>query len=116
MTASAQLGVLVPSTLVFGRVPVIGVAANLAAVPVAGWVMLYGLPASLVAGAIPALRPVLMVPVAVGVRWIDSVAAVAGMLERNPPWNVLVTVGIIGGGWVVCRRWSRGARLRQSRE
>ena len=37
-----------------GSSPSIGIVANLAAVPVAGLVMLYGLPASLVAGAVPA--------------------------------------------------------------
>ena len=40
----------------FGRFGVIGIVANLVAVPVAGLVMLYGLPASLVAGAVPAVR------------------------------------------------------------
>ncbi len=62
MTVAAQLGVLVPSVLVFGQFVVIGIVANLVAVPVAGLVMLYGLPASLVAGAVPALRGVLMAP------------------------------------------------------
>ena len=66
MTAAAQLGVLVPSVLVFGQITVIGIVANLVAVPVAGLVMLYGLPASLVAGAVPALRGVLMLPVGRG--------------------------------------------------
>jgi len=59
VTLGAQLGVVVPSWLVFGRMPALGIAANLAAVPVAGFVMLYGLPAALVASLLPA-------PVAVG--------------------------------------------------
>jgi competence protein ComEC len=116
MTAGAQVGVLLPSVLVFGRVPLISVVANLAAVPVAGWVMLYGLPASLVAGAVPAVRGILMAPVAVGVRWIDSVAAVASTLERNPPWNVIASVGVLAAAWVASRRSSRAVGLRQSPE
>ena len=62
VTLGAQVGVVVPSVLVFGRLPLVSVPANLLAVPVAGFVMLYGLPAGLVAGWVPALAPVLMLP------------------------------------------------------
>jgi competence protein ComEC len=103
MTAAAQIGVLAPSVMVFGRFPVIGIVANLAAVPVAGLVMLYGLPASIVAGAVPALRGVLMVPVALGTRWVDTVAAVAAAAERHPPWNVVVSVVVLLVGGVAFR-------------
>jgi competence protein ComEC len=95
MSVAAQVGVVVPSVLVFGRLPLIGVAANLVAVPVAGWVMLYGLPASLVAGAVPAVRTVVMAPVAVGVRWVDTVAEVASSVEQQPPWNVVVSIVVL---------------------
>ena len=54
ITLGAQVGVVVPSVLVFGRLPLVSVPANLLAVPVAGAVMLYGLPAALVAGCGPA--------------------------------------------------------------
>ena len=47
VTLGAQVGVAIPSVVVFGRLPLVGVVANLLAVPVAGLVMLYGLPASL---------------------------------------------------------------------
>jgi competence protein ComEC len=103
MTAAAQLGVLVPSVLVFGRFSVIGIVANLCAVPVAGLVMLYGLPASLVAGAVPLVRPVLMAPVALGTRWVDVVAAGAAGLERHPPWNVVVTIAVLTGSLCAVR-------------
>ena len=96
MTVGAQLGVLIPSVLVFGQFIVIGIVANLVAVPVAGLVMLYGLPASLVAGAVPALRGVLMLPVGWGTRWVDSVAAVAAAIERRPPWNVVISIVVLG--------------------
>ena len=103
MTAAAQLGVLLPSVLVFGRFSVSGIVANLGAVPVAGLVMLYGLPASLVAGAVPAARSVLMAPVALGTRWVDTVAAGAAVLERHPPWNVVVTIAFLAGSLCAIR-------------
>jgi competence protein ComEC len=107
MTAAAQLGVLLPSVLVFGQLSVSGIVANLCAVPVAGLVMLYGLPASLVAGAVPAVRSVLMAPVALGTRWVDAVAAVAAALERHPPWNVVVVVVFLGGSLCAVRASGR---------
>ena len=101
MTIAAQLGVLLPSVLVFGQFVVVGIVANLVAVPVAGLVMLYGLPASLVAGAVPALRGLLMAPVGVGAQWVDTVAVVAAALERRPPWNIVVTaVVLLGTLWL----------------
>jgi competence protein ComEC len=62
-------------------------------VPVAGVVMLYGLPACLLAGALPVAAPLVMAPVGLGVRWIDAVATVGARLEPEPPWSWL--------GWVV---------------
>lgn len=103
ITLGAQVGVALPSGLVFGRVPVVSVPANLLAVPVAGAVMLYGLPAGLVAGLAPATAPVLMLPVRVGTRWVDSVAMIAARLEPPGVWSWLawgvvavVIAGMIG--------------------
>ncbi len=100
ITLGAQLGVVVPSVLVFGRLPLVSVPANLLAVPVAGAVMLYGLPAALVAGAVPATAPVVMLPALVGTRWVDAVAQVAARVEPEPPWvwvgwAVVVIVGVV---------------------
>jgi competence protein ComEC len=93
VTLGAQLGVALPSLLVFGRLPLVGTAANLVAVPVAGFVMLYGLPASLLAGAVSPVRGLVMLPIDVGVRIVDRVAAVAAAAEPPAPWNVV--------GWVL---------------
>jgi competence protein ComEC len=93
ITLGAQVGVALPSVLVFGRLSLVGTAANLVAVPVAGLVMLYGLPACIVAGAVPALASVVIAPVGVGVRWIDAVATVGAAVEPGPPWSTL--------GWLV---------------
>ena len=93
ITLGAQAGVALPSVLVFGRLSLIGTAANLVAVPVAGLVMLYGLPACIVAGGVPTVAPVVMAPVGLGVRWIDAVATVGAAVEPGPPWSWL--------GWLV---------------
>jgi competence protein ComEC len=81
VTVGAQVGVIVPALLVFGRLPLVSIPANLLAVPVAGFVMLYGLPAGLVAGWVPALAPVVMLPCRFGVRWVDTVSVIAARVE-----------------------------------
>lgn len=93
ITLGAQLGVAIPSVLVFGRLSLVGTVANLIAVPVAGFVMLYGLPACLAAGALPFADGMIMLPVAVGVRLVDSVAAVAATIEPPAAWSVV--------GWAI---------------
>lgn len=92
VTVGAQIGVLVPSVLVFGRLSMVSTVANLAAVPVAGFVMLYGLPASIVAGAVPLIRWPVMLPVQVGVWWVDRVARWAAAVEDRGP---LVATGVV---------------------
>ncbi len=87
VTLGAQVGVVVPSLLVFGRLPLVSIPANMLAVPVAGFVMLYGLPAGLVAGWVPSLAPVLMLPARVGTRWVDTIALLGERLEPDPPWQ-----------------------------
>lgn len=85
-TVGAQLGVLVPSLLVFGRLPVTGIVANLLAVPVAGVVMLVGIPAALLASAAPpAVAEVVMLPAEWGTRWVGTVAALAERLTPAGP-------------------------------
>ncbi len=102
ITLGAQLGVVIPSVLVFGRLPLVSVVANLLAVPVAGFVMLYGLPTGLVAGAVPALAPLLMMPARLGTRWVDTVAMLGARLEPAAPWSwvgwgvvVFVVIGMV---------------------
>jgi competence protein ComEC len=105
ITLGAQLGVVIPSVLVFGRLPLVSVVANLLAVPVAGFVMLYGLPAGLIAGSIPALAPLAMFPARLGTRWVDTVAQLGARLEPESPWNwVGWGVVVVAAGSLVCRR------------
>jgi competence protein ComEC len=83
----------------------VSVVANLLAVPVAGGVMLYGLPAGLVAGWVPPLGPALMFPARIGTRWVDTVAALGARVEPDPPgvwigWMLVVgavLLALIGG-------------------
>ena len=89
VTLGAQVGVALPSLLVFGRLPLVSVPANLVAVPVAGFVMLYGLPAGLVAAALPeALGRLLLLPAAAGTRWVSLVARAASSIEPPPAWSI----------------------------
>ncbi len=107
ITLGAQVGVLIPSVLVFGRLPLVSVPANLLAVPVAGAVMLYGLPAGLLAGWIPALAQLLMLPARFGTRWVDTIAMLGERIEPAPPWpwvgwgvvtTICVVVVAVGAG------------------
>ena len=101
ITIGAQTGVLVPAVVVFGHVPLVSVPANVLAGPVAGGVMLYGLPAGLVAGFVPPIAPVVMLPCRLGVRWVDLVAALGARLEPGGGVSVigwlvlLVAVGVL---------------------
>ena len=82
-----------PSLLVFGRLSLVGTVANLVAVPVAGLVMLYGLPACLLGGAVPVLAPVVVAPVGWGTRWVDAVATGGSPPRTAGAWSAV--------GWVV---------------
>ncbi|MFT3855033.1 MAG: ComEC/Rec2 family competence protein [Ilumatobacteraceae bacterium] len=94
----AQAGIVVPSLLVFHRLPVVSIPANLLAVPVAGAVMLVGLPAGLLAGWGPAVvRDAVMLPCRLGTRWVATVAEVSARLEpsgvrRLVAWAILLAV------------------------
>jgi competence protein ComEC len=84
VTLGAQIGVALPSWLVFHRLPLVSLPANLLAVPVAGFVMLYGIPVGLVAAAVPPLAPLAMAPCAAGTRWVSTIAYLAADAEPSP--------------------------------
>jgi competence protein ComEC len=108
VTLGAQAGVALPAVLVFHRLPVVSVVANLAAVPVAGFVMLYGLPAGLVAGVLPGgLRSLVMLPAVVGTRWVSIVAQTAASSEPSARWTWLCWALIAAAVAVAVRRRSR---------
>ena len=109
VTLGAQLGVALPSVLVFGRLPVSALPANLLAVPVAGFVMLYGLPVGLVASLFPAaVTRLAMLPAAVGTHWVGLVAAVAATAEPSPRWSIAAWAVLLTAlACVAVRRWRR---------
>jgi competence protein ComEC len=112
VTLGAQLGVVLPSLLVFGRLPLSSIPANLLAVPVAGVVMLYGLPAALLASAVPPVAPLVMFPARVGVRWVDSVARLAESVEPTSARLAIGIQGVIVVGWLAVRWVRRRCRSR----
>ncbi|MEX0848149.1 MAG: ComEC/Rec2 family competence protein [Ilumatobacteraceae bacterium] len=94
VTLGAQAGVMVPSWLVFGRMPSLGIISNLLAVPVAGVVMLYGIPAALVASVTPGwFASMVMLPASLGTRWVRTVAALGARLE--PQGTVAVFAWVV---------------------
>ncbi len=109
VTLGAQLGVALPSWLVFHRLPLVSLPANLLAVPVAGFVMLFGIPAGLLSALLPPLAPLVMAPCTAGTRWVSTVAYLAAAVEPSPGWAVagwLVLVIAVGG--LVARHHWRG--------
>ena len=77
-TTAAQIGVLPVELAVFHTVPLLSVPANLLAGPAAAFVMVWGLPAGIVGGLVPAgLARWALLPALVLVRWIELVALLA---------------------------------------
>ncbi|MEY2580974.1 MAG: competence protein ComEC [Ilumatobacteraceae bacterium] len=99
VTLGAQVGVALPSWLVFHRLPLVSLPANLLAVPVAGFVMLFGIPAGLLSAFVPPLAPLLMAPCAIGTRWVATVAYLGAAVEPSQRWSsagwLLVVVAIV---------------------
>jgi len=96
VTLAAEAGVAPVSLLVFGTLPVVSLPANLLAVPVAGFVMLYGLPAGLLAGALGGrLGTIIQLPSALGTRWVATVATLAARFEPPSPWAAIGWCAIV---------------------
>ena len=95
-TAAAQLGVLPVELAVFGTVPLLAVPANLLAGPAAAFVMVWGLPAGVVAGlGPPGLARVLHLPTLVLVRWIELVALLAARASPSGPAAAATAIGAV---------------------
>ncbi len=110
-TVGAQLGVALPSLLVFERMPALGIITNLLAVPVAGFVMLVGIPTALMASMLPSWCVVpVMAPSMVGTRWVATVAQLAEWAMPVGRWAVaawLAQVAVALWWW----RVDRGAMM-----
>jgi competence protein ComEC len=109
VTLGAQLGVMLPSWLVFHRLPLVSLPANLLAVPVAGFVMLFGIPGGLFSAVVAPLAPLVMAPCAAGTRWVNTIAYLAADLEPSPRWSAAgwVAVAVTIVALVIKHRWRR---------
>jgi len=123
ITIAAQIGTAPLLLAVFGSVPVVSVAANLLAVPVAEPLTVWGLAAGVVGGPVRGVQPVLagalQFPSYVMLRWVESVASVASRVPL-----ALDSRGAVGAlsGFLAfvalagARRGARGARGGRRRE
>ncbi len=98
-TVAAQLGVMPVVILIFGLPSATGIIANVLAVPIAGLVMLFGLPMALCAGLIvdlglEKLAMILMWPIQVGVRWVWWVAEIFARLKFDGIANLALWLGV----------------------
>ncbi|MEZ5216497.1 MAG: ComEC/Rec2 family competence protein [Ilumatobacteraceae bacterium] len=109
VTLAAQLGVTPISFAVFGTAALWSPLTNALAVPVAGWVMVWGIPAGLLAGLVPATAPVVHLPSSAGLAWVDTVARLADRAEPGWPPGLVVTlqVAVVALAMVWTRRIRR---------
>jgi len=110
VTLGAQVGVLIPALAVFQRAPLVALPANLLAVPVAGIVMMVGLPVAIVASLFPPLAHIMLPPIELGVWWVDIVARLAQRIEPASPVPGIVAslvVSVIVIGVAVSRQITR---------
>jgi competence protein ComEC len=113
-TLGAQLGVMPITLTIFGSAPVVAIFTNLLAVPIAGAVMLVGLPMGLIVGAfahVGIMSPVctvLMIPITYAVRWVWWVAVVGREIQPGGVANaalwLLVACSAISWGFFLARR------------
>ena len=101
-TVAAQLGVMPVVILIFGVPSVTGIIANVLAVPIAGLVMLVGLPMSLFSATISNLGlgeigNLMMLPIQVGVRWVWWVAEIFAHLRFEGTVNLALWLGVLAG-------------------
>ena len=99
-TLSAQFGVIPVVIFVFGVPSAFGIVANVLAVPIAGLVMLIGLPLGLFTGVLENLgrsefATVLMWPVQIGVRWVWWVAEIFARLSVGPVFNLGLWIAVL---------------------
>jgi hypothetical protein len=94
----------------FGVLPLVGIAANLAVVPVIGPLMGWTLVAGVVGGVVPMLNGVVHLPTTVLAGWVAGVAGwfarlpVGGVGGRELVWLAgAAAVGLLG--FVAGRRW-----------
>jgi competence protein ComEC len=90
-SAAAQIAVAPLQLLVFGSVPLVGLTTNVLADPVAGCVMIWGVPAGLLAGVVGGgAAAILHLPTELMLRWIQLVAEGGAYAERDAALRLLI--------------------------
>ena len=107
VSLAAHAGVAPVTAMVFGTAPALGPLTNLLAVPVAGLVMVWGIPAGLLAGVVPVAGPLVHLPSLAATRWIAAVAQLGARLE--PGWPPAVTLSLQAGTLAAVLAWGRSA-------
>lgn len=111
-TMGAQMGVMPITAIIFHSAPVIALVTNLLAVPIAGVVMLVGIPLGMLAGILGELSggalmtscvSLLMWPVQVAVRWVWWVAVLGERMSLHGMLNA--------GGWSIVALLLISARI-----
>ena len=101
-TVAAQLGVMPVAILIFGLPSATGIIANVLSVPIAGLVMLVGLPMALLSALIgnfglDQIGDLMMLPIQVGVRWVWWVAEIFARLRFEGVANLALWLGVFLG-------------------
>ena len=111
-TMGAQLGVMPITAIIFHSAPLIALATNLLAVPIAGAVMLVGIPLGMLAGILAQISAgplmticvtALMWPVGVAVRWVWWVAVLGDRWSMHGSKNAF--------GWCIVALLIISARI-----
>jgi competence protein ComEC len=111
-TMGAQLGVMPITALIFRSAPVIALVTNLLAVPIAGAVMLVGIPVGMFAGILGQISggslmtvvvASLMWPVQIAVRWVWWVAVLGERISAHGTVNAI--------GWCIVAMLVISARI-----
>jgi competence protein ComEC len=111
VTLGAQLAVAPVLYAVFGTPPIVGIPANLLAVPAAAFVTVAGFPVALGDAWLPGPWPIAWLPLRLALTWIVAVARLAERLEPGPPWTAvlwaLIVAALAGRGALILVRYVR---------
>ncbi len=116
VTLAAQVGVAPVMLPVFGSLPAVAPLANILAVPVAGFLGVFGLAAGVLGGlvgdALPEARDALNLPAVAAVRWIAGIADLGARVPFAIDARAYAAACALSAAlWVACRRSARPRAL-----
>lgn len=97
VTLAAQTGIAPISVFIFGRAPLVSVLTNVLAVPIAGFVMVWGIPAGLLAGIVAPVASIVQLPSRIGTRWVLLIARLGARIEPawTGRWGALLQLAVV---------------------